>query len=397
MSKHIFKFIGLCASIILLSICFGAPLVEAGGNLSLEVIQGCDIKYAGDGCVAELKLTNSTGKVLDGEAIVSAKYQDEPFDGEGIYVLYNNATPTLAWNNGELVFSGFEISKGESQVHLNIQTHTALYSGEYSFSLSVKGTSEDEEYVTPPVVVGGGGGGVALPGLFIRSDTVEVTDTQQYSVTISWMTSNFSSSQVIYGAEDEAHTLDLSDNAGTPPKYGYEHATVEQDVSPKVTSHSVTIYGLSPHTTYHFRAVSYASPPEISPPYTFTTLALGEGEEGDTGEEATEDGEVAGDAVVQDVLGETIVGESLDGVITDGREPADGEGEAGEEEGTDEGIESTTIMLGDEEQENFSATVGGFFPDWDWMDIIWIILIIIVILVVVFLVFKKKKKESRQL
>lgn len=407
MNKHTFKFLGLFALIILLGGCFSVPLANAASKLSLEVIKGCDIKYAGDGCVAELKLTNSTGKVLDGEATFSAQYQDEPFDGEGIHVLYNNATPTLAWNNGELVFLDFEISKGESQVNLNIQTNPALYSGEYNFALSIKGTYDDEEYVTPPIVLGGGGG-TTMTSPAIRNETVQVTDTQQYSVTIEWMTSHFSTSQVIYGAENEAHTLDLTDNSGSPPTYGYENTTQEQDLSPKVTAHSVTIDGLDAGTTYHFRAISYASPPTISLAYTFTTLALGDGgEETGGGEEELPQEEVieeeqggatAGDEIIQGVLGEeTVAGEIPEGAITDGGEST---GEESEEEGIgedDEDIESTEIMLGDAEQEKFPAEVGGFFPDWNWTDIIWIILIIIAILIVVFLVLKKKKKESKTL
>lgn len=117
---------------------------------------------------------------------------------------------------------------------------------------------------------GGGGGGGLPPGLTIVNDNVQITDVGQTSVIISWLTSYNSTSQVIYGAESEAHTLDLTDTSGTPPKYGYKHTTPETDISPKITFHSVTITGLTPGTTYHFRAVSHGSL-AISTDHTFTT------------------------------------------------------------------------------------------------------------------------------
>ena len=122
---------------------------------------------------------------------------------------------------------------------------------------------------------GGGGGGGLPPGLTILGESVEATNTGETSVTIIWTTSYFSTSQVIYGAQGEAHTLNLSDNTGTPPKYGYAHTTAEHDTSPKVISHSVTIYGLSSGTTYYCRAVSHASL-AISREFTFTTLGVKE-------------------------------------------------------------------------------------------------------------------------
>lgn len=122
----------------------------------------------------------------------------------------------------------------------------------------------------PPGGDGGGGGGGLPPGLSILDESVRVTEIGETSVTIIWTTSYFSTSQVIYGTGAEAHTLDLSDNTGTPPKYGYAHTTPEYNISPKVTAHVVTITGLTPATTYYFRAVSHASL-AISQQFNFTT------------------------------------------------------------------------------------------------------------------------------
>lgn len=120
---------------------------------------------------------------------------------------------------------------------------------------------------------GGGGGGGLPPGLTILEDSIR-TDPEETSVTITWNTTYFSTSQVIYGAEGESHTLDLNDATGVPPKYGYEHTTPEYNIDPMVTgNHSVTVSGLTPETTYYFRCVSHASPPSISKGYSFVTLA----------------------------------------------------------------------------------------------------------------------------
>lgn len=121
---------------------------------------------------------------------------------------------------------------------------------------------------------GGGGGGSVFPqGLTIANESVQIINTQETSVTITWTTSYFSTSQVIYGSADENHTLDLSDNSGTPPKYGYSHTTPEYDIGTKVTSHTVTVYGLTPGTTYYFRAVSHGSL-AVSLEKTFTTKGV---------------------------------------------------------------------------------------------------------------------------
>ena len=118
---------------------------------------------------------------------------------------------------------------------------------------------------------GGGNGGGGTPGpsaLSIYSEAnVVSSDT---SVTITWTTSYAATSQVIYGTATEAHTLSLSDNLETPPLYGYAHTTPETDLG-KVINHTVTITGLTPGTTYYYRAVSHGSL-AIGQEFTFTTL-----------------------------------------------------------------------------------------------------------------------------
>lgn len=142
------------------------------------------------------------------------------------------------------------------------------------FDLLVGLQGKEIEPIEPPSDGGGnggGGGGGTLPRGLTIVDPVSVYITEDCSVEISWLTNYFSTTQVIYGAENEEHILDLNDNSGTPPDYGYAHTTPENDVNPKVTYHKITLTGLVPATTYYYRAISRASPPTISVSHSFQT------------------------------------------------------------------------------------------------------------------------------
>lgn len=122
---------------------------------------------------------------------------------------------------------------------------------------------------------GGGSGGGLPPGLIIKYESA-VTVGGNYAE-IEWWTSYNATSQVVYAKSDEAHTLNLNDNAGTPPKYGYARATEEfhTPANPNgVTYRKIRIDGLASGTTYYFRSISHASPPTVSREHSFTTLAM---------------------------------------------------------------------------------------------------------------------------
>lgn len=112
---------------------------------------------------------------------------------------------------------------------------------------------------------GGGGGGGGAPwflpntSLIIYENTVRITSLTPTSMTIAWETNLVSSSYVLYATNSESHTYNSSDSVGTPPQYGYAHATSEFDINPKVTLHSVAVSGLTPNTAYNFRVVSRGS------------------------------------------------------------------------------------------------------------------------------------------
>jgi len=209
---------------------------------------------------------------------------------EGSIIHYSNSLSDF-FNTGEVFLS--DLGNGNNtQYDFSVSFYPGAYDSFQGKSLSfdfLVGFQGADGGLLPGA--GSGSGGSLPTGFTILEDSVR-TNVQKTSVTISWTTTYFSTSQVIYGAEGESHTLDLSDTAGTPPKYGYAHTTPEEDIAPKVTAHSVTVYGLTPGTTYHFRCLSHASPPSISRGHSFVTLT--ETGEAGTGEEPEEESWEAG-------------------------------------------------------------------------------------------------------
>lgn len=92
-----------------------------------------------------------------------------------------------------------------------------------------------------------------------------VSDT---SVTIIWTTDHAATSRVVWGTSS---VIDASTTEAGAPNYGYTNSTAED--AALVTSHSVTVSGLSANTTYYFRPVSHGSPEAIGKEVTATTAS----------------------------------------------------------------------------------------------------------------------------
>jgi len=275
MSKFIKTFILGLATLIEIGI-FANP-VRAGDDFNLELMSpSWDVIYGGETKIAELKIINNTGSLLEGEATFSCWYEEEPFQGNLVVISpsFGLSDNHSEWINGSVIFSDFEISEGETLTTLEMKTHPALMPGQYSFTIAIKGTTEKEEYITPSVIVGGGGWMTPVVSPVILEETILTTNIEEHSVVIEWDTSYLSTSRVIYSKYDENHILDLSDNTDVPPLYGYIHTTQEQNNDPKVLTHSVFIDGLESGTTYYFRCISHASPDSISQEHSFTTLGV---------------------------------------------------------------------------------------------------------------------------
>lgn len=162
--------------ILLIGVGFFANPVKANDNFSLELVSDSwGVIFGGERKTAKLKIINNTGNLLDGEAIFSAWYEGEPFQGSLIAIssLFKLSDNRSEWVAGSIVFSDFEISKGETQTTLEVETHSALMPGNYIFTLLLKGTAETgETYPAEIINVGGGGGRYVF-----STPTITTTDT----------------------------------------------------------------------------------------------------------------------------------------------------------------------------------------------------------------------------
>lgn len=133
------------------------------------------------------------------------------------------------------------------------------------------------------------GGGAVLTGLQINNEAA--VSVSESTAGISWNTNYNAWGHVIYGIDTGTpYVLDLSlPNFGYPSSAPSDPALLgHAELLPKTTNHIVNLSGLTPGTTYRYRAVSHASPPTVGYEHTFTVpLNAGtNGAENITGENA---------------------------------------------------------------------------------------------------------------
>lgn len=424
--KHT-KYIFLVLAVVAASLFTAAPVLADPDDLVVEfentpLFSGANF-LPGDGIERYIRVTNNTGesKSIAVEAINITDLEDF---GDVLRMLIKEGSTTHFDDTLSAFFDAGEMSLSEVEPGDTTQYDFTVtfeegagdtYQGKtlgFDILIGFQGESGGGGSNTAGSGGGGGGGGSPLPqGLVIRDEaTIETAET---TVTVTWVTSFFSTSRVIYSKESEAHTLDLSDNAGSPPTYGYANTTPEIDVSPRVTSHSVTATGLESGTTYFYRAVSRASPPTIGREHTFTTLTVvgqeekgeeKEPEQGTPGEPGAED-----TGAQQPIPGET--GEGVpEGEIEDQEQgPTTGitgeEGTSplgGDEEQLENGEppEELVTLLGEEEsqEERFGglglAAIGGIFKELGG-SYFWIALFIIGI-VALFIIGKRRRRRRKE-
>ncbi len=324
---------------------------------------------------------------------------------EGATDLYGGSSPT----GPKSLYDFYQDSKIYSEISLSDLANGAIT--QYDFAISFPPEKENEwqnatttfdiligfqsggsplppSPPTPPSSGGGGGSGDYLflpPGLTIQNQAVVVTT--DVSVLITWNTSYPASSQVIYALEGENHILDLTDNTGTPPKYGYSRTTSEYDTPANlkgVVSHLVTISGLTPGTKYYYRTVSHGSL-AISQEQNFTTLTQKEQES---------------------LGGITVQEQTMNGV--EGEKPIAQFGGTEENVSTQEGIPEKNVSGEVEkelkgEEKNLSGNIGGKFENFTasilgisgkWAGVVNWLLLIFVFLLIIFIIFKNFKKKS---
>ena len=88
------------------------------------------------------------------------------------------------------------------------------------------------------------------------------------SLTVTWTTDDLSTSRVVYDTVSHPDPVDLS----TGPNYGYAYSTTEDPT--KVTSHSVTVTGVTVNQTYYYRVVSHGSPEAVGSENPFATYYI---------------------------------------------------------------------------------------------------------------------------
>lgn len=136
-------------------------------------------------------------------------------------------------------------------------TPNSGYHGTDSFTYKVNDGNVDGNTATVNITID--------PPPQISSESVNAPS--ETGATIVWNTDHPSTSRVIF--ETISHLT-----LGDAPNYGYANSTEEKDVSLKVTSHAVTITGLTAGTTYFYRAISHGSPEVVGSENSFTTKGV---------------------------------------------------------------------------------------------------------------------------
>ena len=241
-----------------------------GGRIAIEYLSKT---YSGTAPTASAgTLTTGTNQGTSGSA---GTVNETSLGSDSVAPTVSNilATPThnsvvITWNTNEQsssiidygTTSGYGTTTTETDTSPRVLLHSVTINGltpstSYHFQITSKddagtpnlGTSSDQTFTTD-----------AAPDTTAPSISNIVATPTHNSVQITWDTDENGSSFVDYGATAS-----------------YGTTTSEADTSPRVTSHSVTISGLSSSTTYHFRVNSNDASSNLgtSSDQTFTTDA----------------------------------------------------------------------------------------------------------------------------
>lgn len=202
-----------------LTYCWQVKAVDASGNES----PWSDLwKTVADNSSPDTPTANLAAGIYTGTQFITLESNDGGSGVENIYYTTDGSEPT----NGSNVYSS----------PIEISTSTTIKAIAYDKAGNASGVFS-ALYEIAPLISGEG--------------SIDVTTT---SITLIWTTDHPSTSRVVY--DTTPHSL------GAPPNYGYAFSTAED--TNKVLTHSVTINGLTPGTTYYFRTVSHGSPESVS-------------------------------------------------------------------------------------------------------------------------------------
>lgn len=164
-----------------------------------------------------------------------------------------NITTTTATLNGDITLAGLSSStiRGFNYGPDTNYGDTTVENGTFStgaYTADITGLTCGTTYHYNAYATNGSGTGSSSDDTFTTSDCPDVTSpvlsliassVSTTSATITWTTDESSSTSISYGSTSS-----------------YGTTTTETDTSPMVTSHSVSITGLTCNTTYHYTVIS---------------------------------------------------------------------------------------------------------------------------------------------
>jgi hypothetical protein len=163
MNKNIFAiifWIVLFFILLTLGVSYYRPVkAQTFPDLTLKVVKGCNIFYAGDSCITYIDLKNETGKILDGEAILNMTYNGgcNSTSLEGIGVQFSETTEDWKsfseWKDNISSIKGFKIKQNTTKVSIKVNTISNLCPGSYSFDFQIIGKNGIDEFITPPISI----------------------------------------------------------------------------------------------------------------------------------------------------------------------------------------------------------------------------------------------------
>jgi peptidoglycan/xylan/chitin deacetylase (PgdA/CDA1 family) len=232
----------------------GSVAMTPSGTVNTALVGTYVITYGAQDAHGNHSQAIRTVHVLDTQAPV-INLNGTATTNVAVGVAYSDAGATVTDDVDQNLTINVFIDGGATTTIAGISINTSV-PGSHTIVFSATDSSNNTGSVTRTVVVSD----LVLSLQLLASVTTE-------SITITWTTSHGATSRVLW--DTVSHSDASTTEASTTPNYGYANSTIEDTTL--VTSHSVTISGLSPGTTYYMRPVSHGSPEMLGTEVSATT------------------------------------------------------------------------------------------------------------------------------
>ncbi|MFA6520648.1 MAG: peptidoglycan-binding protein [Candidatus Paceibacterota bacterium] len=176
-------------------------------------------------------------------------YNGESYDGENSYEISN-----VSYSNKKITITLTNPIQAGDDPHLDVlETRSSIV--DLADNYFNTGSEYDHKVYTAPV---------------ITEETTTTASVTTTSIVVTWTTDHLATSRVIYDTVSHSEL-------GEAPNYGYANSTGTSDEEPMVTSHNITVSGLTANTNYFFRTVSHGSPEAVSGEFSRTTSSTSSG------------------------------------------------------------------------------------------------------------------------